>query len=203
MNTFIRINSLKKILFCFIILFISACAEESVNTLEKPLFEEIEWPDLDPNGDKMIEYVAVESIGMNRATTNEYDLETELEQLGELEFDEDFGQIPPQDFSFGIVSEMNGKNVRIPGFIVPVEFEDENTVTGFFLVPYFGACFHEPPPPPNQTIYVSSDKPIEFESIYDPVWVMGTLTTERTGNDIANAEYKMSLSEIEAYTLHQ
>jgi len=83
-----------------------------------------------------------------------------------------------------------------------VEFGEDNLVTGFFLVPYFGACFHEPPPPPNQTVYVTTQTPIEVESVYDPVWVMGTIKTEQTGNDIATAAYKMDLSSHEAYTEH-
>ena len=49
--------------------------------------------------------------------------------------------------------EMNNKKIRIPGFIVPVDFGDTQVVTRFLLVPYFGACIHEPAPPPNQTIY--------------------------------------------------
>ena len=44
-------------------------------------------------------------------------------------------------------ADMNGAMVRIPGFVVPLEFNDDQTVTQFFLVPYFGACIHVPPPP--------------------------------------------------------
>ena len=55
------------------------------------------------------------------------------------------------------------------------------------------------PPPPNQTIYVTSKEPIEYESIYDPVWIMGALTTEQTGNNIATAAYKMNLDLMEPF----
>ncbi len=47
--------------------------------------------------------------------------------------------------------DLNDKDVRIPGFIVPLEYKESEIVTRFLLVPYFGACIHEPPPPPNQT----------------------------------------------------
>jgi hypothetical protein len=40
--------------------------------------------------------------------------------------------------------EMNNKEIRIPGFIVPVDFENRQIVTRFLIVPYFGACIHEP-----------------------------------------------------------
>ena len=49
--------------------------------------------------------------------------------------------------------DLNDEDVRIPGFIVPLEYKESEIVTRFLLVPYFGACIHEPPPPPNQTIY--------------------------------------------------
>jgi hypothetical protein len=43
-----------------------------------------------------------------------------------------------------------GKEVRIPGFMVP--FEDGMAgVNEFLLVPYFGACIHTPPPPPTRS----------------------------------------------------
>ena len=38
--------------------------------------------------------------------------------------------------------DLNEKEVRIPGFIVPVDFEQQQTITRFLLVPYFGACIH-------------------------------------------------------------
>lgn len=38
---------------------------------------------------------------------------------------------------------LNGKLVRLAGFIVPLKGHD-NKVTAFLLVPYFGACIHVP-----------------------------------------------------------
>jgi len=106
---------------------------------------------------------------------------------------------PTQAYSAAIVPEINGENIRVPGFVVPLEFGPENLITEFFLVPYFGACFHKPPPPPNQTIYVKSVEPIEYESIYAPVWIMGGIKTEQIGNEIATAAYTMDLHSIEPY----
>lgn len=40
--------------------------------------------------------------------------------------------------------DLNDKKIRIPGFIVPVDFDNRQIVTRFLLVPYFGACMHEP-----------------------------------------------------------
>ncbi|MEC8786836.1 MAG: DUF3299 domain-containing protein, partial [Pseudomonadota bacterium] len=53
-----------------------------------------------------------------------------------------------------VIEAFDGKAIRIPGFIVPLEQNDEQKATAFFVVPYFGACLHMPPPPPNQILYV-------------------------------------------------
>ena len=44
---------------------------------------------------------------------------------------------------------LDGKSVRIPGYVLPLEFEDTG-VTAFLLVPYVGACIHAPPPLPTR-----------------------------------------------------
>ena len=46
-------------------------------------------------------------------------------------------------------TELEGKIVKIPGFIVPLDVAKDGTVSEFFLVPYFGACIHVPPPHPT------------------------------------------------------
>ena len=55
-------------------------------------------------------------------------------------------------------TELDGKQVKIPGFIVPLDVAKDGTVSEFFLVPYFGACIHVPPPPPNQIVYVTTSR---------------------------------------------
>lgn len=96
--------------------------------------------------------------------------------------------------------EFNGRPIRIPGFIVPLEFDDHQTITTFFLVPFFGACIHMPPPPPNQIIYAEYEPGIRLEALYDPFWITGTLSTSLVENDTATAAYSMSVSIIEPYT---
>ena len=44
-----------------------------------------------------------------------------------------------------VMQEFNGKQIRIPGYMVPLEQNEEREVTAFFIVPYFGACLHMPP----------------------------------------------------------
>lgn len=101
--------------------------------------------------------------------------------------------------STNIIEEMNGQNIRIPGFIVPVEFVGEEQVSTFFLVPYFGACLHMPPPPPNQIIYVETENGIKLESLYEPVWISGKLSTELFEDQLATSAYTMKMVTIEPY----
>ena len=105
-----------------------------------------------------------------------------------------------------VVEELNGKSIRMPGYVLPVEFDGQK-VTEFFLVPYVGACIHVPPPPPNQMVYVNSDVGIETKGLFDPVWVEGTISTTGKTNpwtafdgvlDIT-AGYTMQADGVEPY----
>ena len=98
-----------------------------------------------------------------------------------------------------IIPEMDGEAIRIPGFIVPLEFDDDQTITQFFLVPFFGACIHLPPPPPNQIIFVESPDGIQLDALYNPFWISGILKTSTTQNDVATAAYSLRLQYFEEY----
>lgn len=98
-----------------------------------------------------------------------------------------------------IKPEYNNRAVRIPGFIVPLEFNSAQTITTFFLVPFFGACLHMPPPPPNQIIYAEYEPGIKLEALYDPFWVQGTLSTTLMENHTATAAYTMTADSISPY----
>lgn len=101
--------------------------------------------------------------------------------------------------STNIRPEFNNRKVKIPGFIVPLEFSDEQNVTSFFLVPYFGACIHVPPPPPNQIIHGQFPKGLKLESLYDPFWLEGTLTTDITALDLGTSAYSIAVDNILVY----
>ena len=87
--------------------------------------------------------------------------------------------------------ELDGLRVKVPGFVVPLERSADGLLSEFFLVPYFGACIHVPPPPPNQIIYVRMRAGAGLRSIEDAMWVTGTL----------HAGYKKSALGAAAYTL--
>ena len=99
-----------------------------------------------------------------------------------------------------IIPAINNVAIRLPAYIVPLEFDDSQRVTQFFLVPFFGACIHLPPPPPNQTIFVNYPKGFTLESLYDPYWVSGVIKTSLVENDMAIAAYSMEVHALELYT---
>ena len=99
-----------------------------------------------------------------------------------------------------VIQDMDGKAIRIPGFIVPLEFDDKQTITQFFLVPWFGACIHMPPPPPNQIILINYPKGFKLDALYTPFWISGILNTSVVENDMAAAAYVMQMHSFEIYS---
>ena len=97
-----------------------------------------------------------------------------------------------------VVNELNGQRVRLPGFVVPLDFEGTE-ISEFLLVPYFGACIHVPPPPANQIVFVKTGDAYALKEMFDPVWVTGTLKTQAFRNDIGDAGYTMEATDIEPY----
>jgi hypothetical protein len=101
---------------------------------------------------------------------------------------------------------LDGKLVRMPGFLLPVEFTG-NRVTEFLLVPWVGACIHTPPPSPNQIVYVKADKPYEMKGTFDPVWVTGRMSAGANqksvyitdGSAEIGSSYSMRASEVDPY----
>lgn len=101
--------------------------------------------------------------------------------------------------SFRTIPELDGQTVRIPGFVVPIETDGRGRLKEFFLVPYFGACIHVPPPPANQIIYGRLETPIPMVNIWDAFWMEGTLNIEEVNNDTAASAYTMDVTSLELY----
>ena len=97
------------------------------------------------------------------------------------------------------VEEYNGKEIKLPGFVVPLEFDDDLTITQFFLVPYFGACIHLPPPPPNQMVLVDYPEGFKLEALHTPFWISGELSIQIEQNDLGTSAYAMTMKSFELY----
>jgi hypothetical protein len=107
----------------------------------------------------------------------------------------------PQFGTFDTVEEFDDQLIRIPGYVVPFDFNLRRRHDSFLLVPYMGACIHTPPPPPNQIIYVRADPFIRIKDIWIPYWLEGDLQSEQVLNDTGDAAYSLALSKIEPYPI--
>ncbi len=97
------------------------------------------------------------------------------------------------------LKKIDGQQVRVPGFIVPLDdFAEE--VTEFLLVPYFGACVHVPPPPPNQMVYIKMKGGKKHKiGWWDPVYIEGTLSIEQYDSVFGAAGFQMEAVKVTEY----
>lgn len=165
-----------------IALMMSACSPDmGTNTL--PPAERIAWEDLMPEGEEArLTALYAEQIAAS-GTITEGDVTDVAQQIG----------------TFQTVDAMDGKRIRLPGYTVPFDFGLNAEITEFLLVPYYGACLHIPPPPPNQTIFVTSQVPIRLRDLKQAVWIEGVLRTQTRTSDLADTAYIVELDGMEPY----
>jgi len=104
------------------------------------------------------------------------------------------------DLDAPVVKALDGQSVSLPGFVVPLEGDSE-VITEFLLVPYFGACIHVPPPPPNQIVHVTIKGGVPIDSLYDAIVVTGIISTETWSGEIAQVGYKMKAVGVAPFEL--
>ncbi len=109
------------------------------------------------------------------------------------------GLAAQQPLNFNVNTALEGEWVKLPGFIVPLELDAEGKVTEFFLVPYYGACIHVPPPPANQMAYVVLKKGVTLDSLYAAFWVTGQLSTARKATKLGSAAYTIAATQLDDY----
>ena len=98
------------------------------------------------------------------------------------------------------LKKLEGKQVRIPGFVVPLDdFQEEGAE--FLLVPYYGACVHTPPPPPNQIVMVemAGKKAVKL-NLFDAVWMSGTLKIASVESPYGTVGYTLEGLKVEPYS---
>ena len=140
-------------------------------------YKELTWDDLIPEG---VPY-------------------SELLFLDEMETDGDSWSLPVFDeHARKFVTDLDGKNVKLPGFIIPLEYSGDG-VTGFILAPFVGACIHVPPPPPNQLVYVNVDDPYPGDKLFEAIWVYGKMSINKVITDVAEAGYALRADRVEIY----
>ena len=172
-------------------------------SVEVQNFKEIEWIALIPEDDletllnppDYLMGIADGSIEDQIGNT----IQNAMDSLSNDEQNEENTRYEQALVSTKVIPEMDGKNIKIPGFVVPVELTEKQKIKSFFLVPFFGACLHVPPPPPNQIIYVESESGIELPNLNEPVFVSGTLSAEMFEDQIATSAYTMTMAKFELY----
>lgn len=172
---------------------ISASVAES---REESQYQSIDWVQLMPEDDLnalLNPPDTVQGIVDGSAMDN-------VDALGKMgETDEDSQRYYKALNSARVITEFDNTLIRLPGFIVPLASDEQNRVTEFFIVPYFGACLHMPPPPPNQIVYAKIEEGIALDSIYNPFWFEGKLVIEGTDHALGNAAYRLNLDEFYPY----
>lgn len=152
-------------------------------------YRELSWDDLlPPDFDFKVlrEQIDLESYDIASLTDEDPEAQRLYDDLQSLMSD-----VP-------MVVGLDGLDAQVPGFLVPLEMAAD-TVTEFFLVPYFGACIHSPPPPANQIVHVVLDEAVAFDNLYEPYWARGTLEVTQTETDLGTAGYRMVNAEIRPY----
>lgn len=156
-----------------------------VSTVSAESFREIGWDDLIP-AEWRVESL-FEGMDLSEMSDDDPRVDEVMSKLDELA-----SKAP-------IEPKIDGENIRIPGYMVPVETGTDE-VFEFLLVPYYGACIHVPPPPINQTVFVKTPKGKPYKGdLFDTVWVNGKITVERSENDIGNAGYLIQAEKVEKY----
>ncbi len=157
----------------------------------------LEWGDLAPEGYfeslEKSQKSMLDGFFDNLGFGDEIDDDTEEAQMAYEEMQNKLRAAP-------IVPELNGEYVKIPGYVVPLEFDfEKGTFNEFLLAPFFGACIHVPPPPSNQIVYVKSINPLKQKWLDDAVWVTGTMTTDSVDSEYGFAGYSMNNVQLEVY----
>ncbi len=109
------------------------------------------------------------------------------------------------DYESGSVSAdlqaVDGKRVRVPGYMVPLD-DSALGVTEFILVPYYGACIHTPPPPPNQMVYVrmNGNRRVDV-NLWDPIWIEGDLNISEIDSPYGAIGHQLTGISVSPYQL--
>ncbi|MCC5995419.1 MAG: DUF3299 domain-containing protein [Oceanicaulis sp.] len=109
------------------------------------------------------------------------------------------GLVEGQVGTFNVVEDLDGLIVRMPGYLLPLDYVERGVSHEFLFLPYHGACIHTPAPPPNQIVYLRSIEPIRFNALWEPVWVEGRMQIERVDTELAAIAYSMTARSVKPY----
>lgn len=102
-------------------------------------------------------------------------------------------------YSTNTLDTYNGAAVAMAGFIVPISFHEDQSPEIVFIVPYFGACIHFPPPPPNQMVFTKlapGFTDLELEKAY---LVSGLFSQGMFEDPMGTAAYQLDTVSIRPF----
>ena len=88
------------------------------------------------------------------------------------------------------LARFDGQKVKVPGFVVPLEDDDEG-LAEFLLVPSPQACIHVPPPPANQMLLVQMDGGAPPKREWGAVWIKGILRITEGGTQYGKTSFRL------------
>jgi len=180
-------------------LLLGGCSPSAAGEAEAPReYASLEWMDLLPGSD-------FEALMNPPAWLDDIEEGSEADEVDPSLFQDDpvSRRYLEALTSTAVVAEHDQQAVRLPGFVVPLEFDDRQRVTEFFLVPWFGACLHLPPPPPNQMLHVRFPQGLALARLEDAFWVEGTLTTTIVDREIGTSAYALQADQVRPYFLDE
>ena len=127
-------------------------------------FTEIEWDDLVPAGSSSQQIQEDFSDRLEGVEDGTPEADALYEEMRDA-----YDEAPAN-------SDLDGMPIRLDGFVAPLTYSGE-LITEFLLVPTFGACIHVPPPPANQLVLVTTERPYESKGLFEPVTVTGMFGT--------------------------
>ncbi|MCC5887541.1 MAG: DUF3299 domain-containing protein [Gammaproteobacteria bacterium] len=141
----------------------------------------LRWPDLIP------EHLASTPI---RPPVIDHDGPPSLTQLSP------WGDLSMEEL---LVHELDGRDVRLAGYLVPLHMDAQQRIDEFLLVPYFGACIHVPPPPPNQVVHVTTTVGLDPARMHMAWVIEGKFSVSTRRSPLADAGYTIEAREIRLF----
>lgn len=116
-----------------------------------------------------------------------------IKQLGNFSYDAAAGGVVPDD-----VKTLNGSQVRIWGFMVPLRESDN--AREFALVPSPGSCCFGQPPGVQHTVTITMAAGTTAKIGVEPIWVIGMLKVEEKRADgFTSSLFEVSGATVEPY----
>jgi uncharacterized protein len=103
------------------------------------------------------------------------------------------GVVPPA------LRALSGQLVKIAGYVVPLDDATQEEAE-FLLVPYYGACVHTPPPPPNQMVLVEMEGRQKVRlDLFEAVWLEGRLSIDLVESLYGTAGFQIRGMRVSPY----